>query len=746
MLKLGRYFKPFIFLTILSTFFLFVVAICDLKLPDYMSDIVNVGVQSSGIEDVTPKAISQKSLDNITNFMSEQDRQIIFDNYTMIMQGDNEYIDTYPLLNTENIYILNKVDENTLLKLNDIFEISSQAMANSLNEYLKENNVATEINNDDNKTNAQMDLSQMYLIIGQVISSLTEEELQKSIEDAQRQNELGLSQVAVSYVSAYYSELGVDIGKTQMSYIVDIGVKMLIISFIGIIADILVRFLSSRIGAGFGRDLRKAVFEKVESFSNSEFDKFSVASLITRTTNDIMQVQNTTVMATRMLAFAPIMGIGALIMMLDKTTQMTWTIILGCLCIVVLIILLFKFVFPKIKIIQKLTDKLNLVSKENLSGVMVIKAFGTQDYEEKRFDNVNREVTDVNLFVIRAMSFMMPCMMLIMNLLCVLILWVGANEIAASKLQVGDMMAVIQYAMQVVTSFLVISMMFIMLPRAAVSAQRINEVLDTEITIKNPENPKEFDMNKKGVVEFKNVTFKYEGADETVLDNISFVAKPGQTTAFIGSTGSGKSTLINLVPRFFDATEGEVLVNGVNVKDVDIHKLRQEIGYIPQKGNLLEGTIMSNLKYGNDLASDEYIQKCAQIAQAEEFIQSKEKGYDSEVAQGGKNVSGGQKQRLSIARALVKNAPIYIFDDSFSALDFKTDANLRKELKEFAKDSTILIVAQRVSTILNAEQIIVLDKGKIVGIGTHNELLKNCTQYYEIASSQLTKEELENEQ
>lgn len=744
MLKLKRFYKPFIFSIVVAVCFLFVEAICDLKLPDYMSDIVNVGVQSSGIEDITPKAISEDALDAITQFMNVEDKKFVYSHYTLMLSGNKEYIDTYPLLKTKNVYVLNEVNAEDLSKMDNIFGVASKTIINCMNIFANKDN-RTEQNIEENKmTNATFDLSSFYQMIPVVLNDLTQEQINQAITNAKSQNELTLSQMAIAFTTAYYTELGMDLGKIQMSYIIQVGLKMLAVSLIGIIAAVIVGYLGSKVGSGLGRNLRKEVFQKVETFSNTEFDKFSVASLITRTTNDITQVQNITIMAIRMLAFAPIMGIGALIMMLNKTTQMTWTIALGCIAIVILIMVLYKVVLPKIKIIQQLTDRLNLVSKENLTGVMVIKAFGTQKYEESRFDKVNKDVTDVNQFVARAMSFMMPFMMLVMNLLCVLILWIGAKEIAQSGMQVGDMMAVMQYAMQVIMSFLMVSIIFVMLPRATVSAQRINEVLDTNTSINNPETPKEFNQDKIGYVEFKNVTFRYEGADENVLENVSFVAKPGETTAFIGSTGSGKSTLINLVPRFFDATQGVVLVNGVDVKKVNMHALREQIGYIPQKGNLISGTIESNLKYGNDNATVEFLDKCAKVAQAYDFIQSKEEGYKCEISRGAKNVSGGQKQRLSIARALVKNAPIYIFDDSFSALDFKTDATLRKALKDHAKDCTILIVAQRVNTIMNAEQIVVLDKGKVVGIGTHEQLLKNCSEYYEIASSQLSKEELEN--
>lgn len=740
MLKLKKYYKPFIFSIILAVCFLFVEAMCNLKLPDYMSSIVNVGVQSSGIQEATPKAISQKAMDTVVQFMNEEEKQYVYSKYTLVDIGNEEYLEQYPLLNTQNIYVLNNIGEEEIQKLDGIFEITSQVILN----YFSQMNNDANMGNTQNSPQVIVELNKIYEVVPSVVNNLTGEALDNAIQTAKMQNELSTSQTALTFTVAYYDELGIDISKIQMSYIMQVGLKMLVISVVGICAAVIVGYLGAKVGSGLGRNLRKAVFNNVETFSNTEFDKFSIASLITRTTNDVTQIQNITIMAIRMLAFAPIMGIGALIMMLNKTTTMTFTIVLGCAAIILLIIILFKFVLPKFKIIQQLTDKLNLVSKENLTGIMVIKAFGTQKHEEKRFDEVNKELTSVNLYVVRAMSLMMPCMMLIMNMLCVLILWVGSNEIAASQMQVGDMMAVMQYAMEVIMSFLMVSIIFVMLPRASVSAQRINEVLETKTSIENNGKNEEFKKDKIGYVEFKNVTFNYAGADETVLDNVSFIAKPGQTTAFIGSTGSGKSTLINLVPRFFDATGGEVLVNGVNVKNIELEKLREQIGYIPQKGNLLSGTIMSNLKYGNENANEEYISECTKVAQAYEFIQSTEKGYDSEISQGAKNVSGGQKQRISIARALIKNAPIYIFDDSFSALDFKTDANLRKALKQYAKDSTILIVAQRVNTIMNADQIVVLDKGKVVGIGTHEQLLKNCSQYYEIASSQLSKEELEN--
>ena len=529
-----------------------------------------------------------------------------------------------------------------------------------------------------------------------------------------------------------------------MNYMIHIGIRMIGVCLFSVASAIIVGFLASKIGAGIARNLRKDVFEKVQSFSSTEFNRFSTASLITRTTNDITQIQMVTTMMIRMLAYAPIMGIGALIMMSQKTTSLLWTIVVACACIVVLIIILFKTVFPKIKIVQKLTDKINLVAKENLSGVMVVRAFGTQKYEENRFNAVNTEVMKTNRFINRSLGAMMPFMMFIMNGLNLLILWFGANLIEKASIQVGDLMAVMQYGIEVVMSFLFISMIFVMLPRASVSAGRIDEVLKMSATIHDPETPKPFKKEKQGYVEFKHVGFHYPGADEKILEDITFTAKPGETTAIIGATGSGKSTIVNLIPRLFDVTSGEIFVNGVNIKDVKQNDLHNQIAYIPQKGSLLSGTIKSNLIYGNEEASYEFIKKCAQVAQAKEFIENKEQQYDAPISQGAKNVSGGQKQRLSIARALVKNSPIYIFDDSFSALDFKTDRNLRKALKDFASDKTLIIVAQRVNTIMQAEQIIVLEEGKIVGKGTHEELLKNCPTYYEIASSQLSKEELEH--
>ena len=549
-------------------------------------------------------------------------------------------------------------------------------------------------------------------------------------------------QSGISLCRGFYKEIGMDTDKIQFNYIFKIGAFMLLIALIGGAATISVSYLGSKIASGAARNLRSDIFKKVESFSNHEFDKFSTASLITRTTNDVTQIQMMMVFAIRMICYAPIMGIGGIIMALKKSVSMSWVIALACILIIGLISVIFSIAVPRFKIVQKLIDKLNLVSRENLNGLMVIRAFGTQKFEAERFNNSNKDLADNTLYVSRIIILMFPLMMLIMNLIQVLVVWVGADKIAASALQVGDMMAFLQYAMQVIMSFLMISIMFIMIPRAAVSGDRIYEVLSIEPSIKDPKNPKEFKKDKFGYVEFKNVSFHYSGAGENVLEHITFTAKPGETTAFIGSTGSGKSTLVQLIPRFYDVTSGEVLINGVNVKDITQHKLREQIGYVPQKGILFSGTIKSNLTYGSEDADEETIKSSAEIAQASDFISKLPGEYNSEIAQAGVNVSGGQKQRLSIARALVKNPPIYIFDDSFSALDFATDAALRHELKKHTSESTILIVAQRVGTIMDADQIIVLNEGKIVGIGTHKELLKSCPTYYEIASSQLSKEEL----
>jgi ATP-binding cassette subfamily B protein len=551
-----------------------------------------------------------------------------------------------------------------------------------------------------------------------------------------------ITQAAVSSVKAEYKALGMNTDKIQISYILNTGIIMLLISLLSAACLIMVVFLAAKIAAGVGRNLRENIFTKVENFSLTEFDKFSTASLITRTTNDITQIQMLLVIMIRMIFYAPIMGVGGVIRALGKSTSMSWIIALTIIVLLSLIMVVFSVAMPKFKIIQKLVDKLNLVTRENLSGIMVIRAFNTQKFEKDRFDKANQDLTKTNLFVNRVIVFMMPAMMFIMNGVTLLIVWVGANKIANSSMQVGDMMAFMQYAIQIISAFLMMSLMFILIPRASVSAQRIDEVLETEPTILDPKEPKHFAKEAKGIVEFKNVYFRFPGAEEDTLKNISFKALPGQTTAFIGSTGSGKTILVSLILRFYDVTRGQILIDGIDIREVTQHELRSRIGYVPQKGLLFSGTIKSNLMYGDENASDEDIKKAAEIAQAIEFINEKAEGFDSEISQSGTNVSGGQKQRLSIARALVKKPDIYIFDDSFSALDFKTDAALRKALKAKTSQSTVLIVAQRISTIMNADKIVVLEDGEIVGIGTHKELMENCKIYQEIALSQLSKEEL----
>ena len=699
----------------------------------YMSDIVNVGIQSSGIENAVPKAISQNGMDLIKVFAKEDEIKVLDQNYEIINKGNKEYIKEYPGVENTNIYVLK--DNADIENLDNIFKIADRTFINIITEF---SNKGLGVENSDT---TQIDFDKIYSMLP-MLNSIPKEQIEAARETALKTDDTTLSQVAVVFTKLFYQELDMDMTKVQLNYIILTGAKMLGMTLLVAVAAVLVSFIATKVSAKVGQTIRIDLFKKVQSFAGAEFEKFNTSSLITRTTNDVTQIQNLIVMGIRLVFFAPVMGIGALIMIIQRNASMTWILGLACAIIIVLIIVVFLLAVPRFKIIQKLIDRLNLVSRENISGIMVARAFGTQEYEENRFDGVNKELTDVNLFVNRLMTIMMPAMTFVMNGIMLLIVWIGAKQIAESNLQIGDMMAFLQYAMHVIISFLFITMIFVTFPRAAVSAKRISDVLDTDVNIKNPERPEEFKQDKIGYVEFKNVSFKYEGADEYVLENISFVAKPGTTTAFVGSTGSGKSSLIKLIPRFNDATEGEVLVNGVNVKDIKLEDLQEQIGYVPQKGSLLSGTIESNIKYGAPELSDEDMKKYAEIAQATEFIESKDKKYQSEISQGAKNVSGGQKQRLSIARALAKNAPICIFDDSFSAIDFKTDAKLRKALKQNMSNATVLIVAQRISTIMNAEQIIVLDKGKIVGKGTHKELLENCPTYYEIAASQLAKEEL----
>lgn len=544
-----------------------------------------------------------------------------------------------------------------------------------------------------------------------------------------------------------YTSNIVNIGVQQMKpeYILNVGAKMLGVALLSMAATIGISFVASRVAASLGSRLRQEVFTKVVNFSSNEMDKFSTASLITRSTNDIQQIQNLMVMLLRIVIYAPILGIGGIIKVLSTENTMAWIIVVAVTTIIIVVFTLFKVVMPKFKQVQNLIDKLNLVTREILTGMLVIRAFGTEKHEEQRFDKANEDLTKTNLFINRTMAMMMPLMMLIMNIITIIIVWNGAYAVDSGTMQVGDMMAFIQYTMQIIMAFLMISMVSIMLPRAAVAAGRVDEIINTELSIKDPINPIGFETDKKGILEFKNVSFRYPNADEYVLENITFTAKKGETTAFIGSTGSGKSTLINLIPRFYDVTEGEIVFDGVNIKDVSQHELRAKIGYVPQKGVLFSGNIESNIKYGKKSISDEDIKKAVEISQAKEFIESAEKGYETEIAQGGTNVSGGQRQRLSIARAIAKSPELYIFDDSFSALDYKTDAALRKALGKETKERTVLIVAQRISTILNADKIIVLEEGKIAGIGTHKQLMNNCEVYRQIAFSQLSKEELDNE-
>ena len=734
MKKIMKYLKPFAGSIAVAVVLVFVQAMCDLKLPDYMSNIVNVGIQQSGITDAVPEKIRASEVEKLFLFLSEDEQSLIAKHY---LGEASEAGGDYWILQKKGLSSSDRKEMNTAFA-------RAFATVGTMESLEKDPDTLQKVFGE---LSGQALPGGNVDLIAMVSSMPFEQRMQiadKVIAEYEALGESMLTQAAVQFVKEEYEAIQLDTAVLQRSYIICTGGAMLLVSLLAAACTVVVGFLGARIGSGLARDLRKRVFRKVEDFSNAEFDKFSTASLITRTTNDVIQVQMLVIMAIRMVIYAPVMGIGGTIYALQKSVSMSWIIALAVILLLGLMLTIFITVMPKFKFIQKLIDRLNQVTRENLSGLMVSRAYNTQKFEEQRFDGANQNLMKTQLFVNRVMAAMMPVMMLIMNGVNVLIIWVGAHQIAAASMQVGDMMAYMQYAMQVVMSFLALSMMFIMFPRAAVSGDRIAEVLDTEISIRDPEHPvgMDSDLSRTGIVEFKDVTFRFPGAEEDTLHHISFTAKPGETTAFIGSTGSGKSTLVNLIPRFYDATEGTVTVNGVDVRNAAQHDLREQIGYVPQKAILFSGTIDSNLKYGDADASEEAVRIAAETAQAMEFIESKPDKFDEPIAQGGTNVSGGQKQRLSIARALVKQPPIYIFDDSFSALDFKTDAALRRALKKQTGNATVLLVAQRVGTIRHAEQIIVLDEGKIVGKGTHEELMENCEVYQQIAYSQLSKEEL----
>ena len=736
MLKLKRYLKPYLGLLLVGVALLFGQAMLELTLPNYMSDIVNVGLQQGGITQAAPEVIDSDAMAMMKMFMSEEDRALVDAAYQPL--GEREDADklkaTYPNAGDEDLALAADPENG----VNDAFNRAAYALVNMMEELAPADSSAET----EEQTSGTLDAGAMAQLTAMLQSGALDEQLNEAIATAAVTPESMLEQTGVVLTKSFYTQLGADTDAIQTSYILKVGLRMAGLAILLTVCAISAGFCMARLGAGVGRDLRRDVFRKVSYFNNNEMDQFSGASLITRSTNDITQVQNFLSIGLRMMCFAPIMGIGGLIMGLSKCLNLAWVLALALIVMLGLILTLFAVAMPRFKKMQTLIDRLNLVSREELSGLMVVRAFSNQPFMQNRFEKANKDLTGNTLFVNRAMATMMPFMMLVMNGLSLLIVWFGGKQIAASNLQVGDMMAFIQYAMQVIMSFLFISMMFIMVPRASVSAERINEVLTCESTVADPAQPTEMNHPVKGVVEFKDVSFRYEGADANVLEHVSFTARPGETVAFIGATGSGKSTLVNLIPRFYDATEGSITVDGVDVRQLRQKDLREAIGYVPQKGLLFSGTVATNLRYGRVDASDELLKESADIAQATEFIETLENGMDTAISQGGTNVSGGQRQRLSIARALVKQAPIYIFDDTFSALDFKTDAKLRAALKGYTKESTVFIVAQRVSTIMHADQILVLDEGRVVGKGTHEELLKNCETYREIAESQLSKEEL----
>ena len=737
---------------------LVVQAYCDLSLPAYTSDIVNVGIQQGGIEDEVPRQIATEEMEKLLLFVSEDDQQTVMDAYT---EDNTSY--------KKEAYVLKDSvakEENTMENLKDILQIpmmmtsgiesgsdTTKQMEDKLKEQMSQG-MAQSMPQGADQTMPEgmpqgesqavsLDDMSMFDLLKMLPAEQRATMVEKIEEQMSEMPDTILDQAAVSFCRSAYKDLGMDMDQTQIHYLLKTGGQMAALALLGMVASIMVAFLASRVGASAGRDLRSGVFHKVVGFSNNEFNHFSTASLITRSTNDIQQIQMLIVMLLRMVLYAPILAIGGVLQVMKTNVSMSWIIGLAVIIIAFVVLLLFLVVMPKFKVLQNLVDKLNLVTREILTGLPVIRAFSTEKHEEERFDDANRTLTKTNLFVNRAMTFMMPVMMLVMNGVSVLIVWTGAHGISDGQMQVGDMMAFIQYTMQIIMGFLMLCMISIMLPRAAVAADRVEEVLKSETMIHDPKQEKHFPEDGKGVLTFDHVSFRYPGADEDVLEDITFTAKPGETTAIIGSTGSGKSTLVNLIPRFYDVTSGDITLDGVDIREVKQQELREKLGYVPQKGVLFSGDIASNIMFGNSHGSDDEMIEAAEIAQATEFIDTKPEKYKSPISQGGSNVSGGQKQRLSIARAIAKHPQVFIFDDSFSALDYKTDVTLRRALAEKTSGSTVLIVAQRISTILHAEQIIVLDEGKVAGKGTHAELLKNCPVYREIAESQLSRKELE---
>lgn len=740
MISILKELKKSIFSIFVIIALLIVQATCDLSLPSYTSNIVNVGIEQGGITEEALSVVSETEMQHLQLFMDEEERAVIEKSYRLLDKGTLEeeeyqkYVQKYALLKKEKIYIYDGNNDEEVISI------------------LKKPSMMTTLLSGDNEVSKQMreaitqNVKDVSMDVFSILSLFTKEQIQAMMEEVEHKlseyPEMIVDQMYINYLKTQYEIVGMDMEKVQTHYIFTMGLKMLLLALLSMIATIMVGFLGARVAARLAQGLRTKVFGKVVGFSNTEFKEFSTASLITRTTNDIQQIQMLTVMLLRVVFYAPILGVGGVIKVLHTNTSMAWIIAVAVMAILSLVLVLFGIAMPKFKIVQKCIDKLNLVSRELLTGLPVIRAFSREEHEEKRFDQANHDLTKTNLFVNRVMSLMMPMMMFIMNVIMIVIVWYGAKGIDTGSLQVGDMLAFIQYTMQIIMAFLMISMLSIVLPRASVSAKRIDEVLKRELVITDPSKEEINTGAKRGTVEFKNVSFKYPDADSNIIENVSFVANPGETTAFIGSTGSGKSTLINLIPRFFDVSDGSILVDGVDIRHMKQSTLRKKIGYVPQTGILFSGTIESNVKFGNPNITKEELDKAITVAQAKEFIESKPEKLKTQVAQGGTNVSGGQKQRLSIARAIAKNPEIYIFDDSFSALDLKTDAALRSALAQHTKDSTVLIVAQRISTIMNADKIIVMNEGKAIAIGKHKELLETCDIYRQIAESQLGKEEL----